>query len=242
MRDSHWEIRNRIAESALSHHDKHVLRVLIDHLPHMFPGISRLVRLTSICRSVVILSLKNLERLQILVVTRATGKTNGYALTADWAERLPSNPSATRTSSPHEPVRDTEWGSSSHGLVPVRDTDPKGKEKGKVFTTPKPSAKKSSARKLAATALPSDWQPSEAHREFSESKGLDLPLEVTKFRGHAEANDRRAKVWNGAFSSWLANAATYAAERRGRQRGPAVQRGMAAGVELGTADYLEAGA
>lgn len=91
-----------------------------------------------------------------------------------------------------------------------------------------------------AAQLPSDWTPSEAHQAFATKHSLDLDLEVVKFRGHAEANARLAKSWNGAFTTWLANSVTFG--RRGSGgTAPKVQRGMAEGIKLGTASYLEAG-
>jgi hypothetical protein len=65
-------------------------------------------------------------------------------------------------------------------------------------------------------SLPSTWIPTQAHGEFANKHGLDLELEAIKFRGHAEAKGRLAKSWNGAFTTWLGNAVSFAAERPAR--------------------------
>lgn len=51
--------------------------------------------------------------------------------------------------------------------------------------------------------LPENWVPTKAHWELAKSKGLDLEEQVRNFRGHAETHDRRARVWNAAFTTWL---------------------------------------
>ncbi|WP_163168085.1 hypothetical protein [Arthrobacter sp. Alg241-R88] len=65
--------------------------------------------------------------------------------------------------------------------------------------------KKAASRKRPATPLPSDWQPTEQHWE-KRHDAIDVEREATKFRLHAEANDRRQVSWNAAFSQWLLNA------------------------------------
>ena len=62
------------------------------------------------------------------------------------------------------------------------------------------------ARKAPAKRLPEDWAPTDAHRKKAAELGVDLELEVDRFRLHAEANDRRAVRWDAAFSMWLSKA------------------------------------
>lgn len=69
-----------------------------------------------------------------------------------------------------------------------------------------PEPGRASGRKRPATRLPEDWQPTETHRTYATEHRLNVDREVFKFRHHAEANDRRQASWNGAFSTWLANA------------------------------------
>lgn len=54
--------------------------------------------------------------------------------------------------------------------------------------------------------LPDDWKPTEKHVIMAAEKGLDLKHEAEVFRLHAETHDRRAVVWNAAFSTWLTKA------------------------------------
>lgn len=75
-----------------------------------------------------------------------------------------------------------------------------------VPTRPDPTRTQESARKRPAHRLPADWSPSDAHRKACQDKNLDLVYEATRFRNHAEANDRRQVNWNSAFSNWLLNA------------------------------------
>jgi len=63
---------------------------------------------------------------------------------------------------------------------------------------PKPKPKKKEV------PLPDDWEPSESHLlKAKKVRVADLGLEVEKFKAHAEANDRRQKNWNGAFTQWI---------------------------------------
>jgi hypothetical protein len=61
-----------------------------------------------------------------------------------------------------------------------------------------------------ASQLPKTWAPTAEHIERARTLGLDLLAEVEKFRAHAEEHNRKAIVWNGAFTRWLINAAQYA--------------------------------
>lgn len=80
--------------------------------------------------------------------------------------------------------------------------EPEVKESG--ARTPKPSSDKQ--RKRPAHRLPDDWTPTDTHRQFCTDRGIDIGAEAFRFRCHAEENDRRAVVWNAAFSRWLTNA------------------------------------
>lgn len=54
--------------------------------------------------------------------------------------------------------------------------------------------------------LPNAWKPDAAHASTARERGVDLHLEVERFRAHAEANDRRARNWGAAFRQWLLKA------------------------------------
>jgi hypothetical protein len=62
------------------------------------------------------------------------------------------------------------------------------------------------SRPRKAVALSADWTPTEAHADLARERGVDLTLQVRKFKAHAEANARTAVSWNGAFAQWLLNA------------------------------------
>jgi hypothetical protein len=64
---------------------------------------------------------------------------------------------------------------------------------------------------VAPTSLPSDWQPTAAHRDYAVKHGLDVELEADGFRGWADG--RQTGSWDGTFSTRLANAAKWKRER-----------------------------
>ena len=74
-------------------------------------------------------------------------------------------------------------------------------------TRPDPTAPKgatsSAARKRAAHALPSGWEPNEGHILRAKELGVNLSRAVETFRNHALANDRRQVDWDRAFYNWL---------------------------------------
>jgi len=78
---------------------------------------------------------------------------------------------------------------------PERDLDPTARAKRST---------KARTRK-AAVALPADWTPTESHAEIARERGVELELQVRKFKAHAEANARTAVSWNAAFTQWLLN-------------------------------------
>lgn len=84
---------------------------------------------------------------------------------------------------------------------------------------PEPEPERASARKRPATRLAADWQPTDAHQAYAAEHRLNLDREVFKFRHHADANDRRQASWNGAFSTWLANADEWTGPARTPSQG-----------------------
>lgn len=58
------------------------------------------------------------------------------------------------------------------------------------------------------TAIPDDWEPTDAHRAFCLKHRLNLDLEVTGFKGWAEG--RKALSWNGTFTTRLTNSVKWA--------------------------------
>lgn len=69
---------------------------------------------------------------------------------------------------------------------------------------------KSGRRRAPEIRLPDSWQPTDGHRAYAGEHRLDVDAEAFKFRNHAQANDRRQRQWDAAFSTWLARAREYA--------------------------------
>lgn len=94
---------------------------------------------------------------------------------------------------------------------PSVDPKPMASVKGPSTTTSTSTstaalAKSARDEKKRAIALPKNWEPNEVHASKAAELGVDLKVEAERFRLHAEANDRRAVVWNSAFTMWLTKA------------------------------------
>ena len=68
------------------------------------------------------------------------------------------------------------------------------------------SGRSRSSRKLPSVSLSDSWAPTAEHAETATKRGVDLDVQVQKFRNHALQNDRKAVRWNHAFTNWLLNA------------------------------------
>lgn len=104
----------------------------------------------------------------------------------------------------------SSFGEAKTNPVPSRPVpDPARPEEDTTYLPEKPEKR-----------LPKSWAPTAEHVERAKNTGLDLMLQIEKFKAHAEENDRKAKNWNGAFTRWLINAAEYAENDRKRGRPP----------------------
>lgn len=63
-----------------------------------------------------------------------------------------------------------------------------------------------SPRRKPERPLPEDWKPTAKHSALASERRVDLSSEAFRFRAHAEANDRRQRDWNAAFTMWLSKA------------------------------------
>jgi hypothetical protein len=54
--------------------------------------------------------------------------------------------------------------------------------------------------------MPTDWAPTDAHRQQANDLGVDVNREAQRFRDHAEMHDRRLASWNAGFRTWLSKA------------------------------------
>jgi hypothetical protein len=90
---------------------------------------------------------------------------------------------------------------------------PLGKEQG-VGNREQGTRARANGRKQPAIPLPESWEPNEKHRAIALKHGLDLDVQVQRFRDHADANDRRQCRWDAAFNQWLSHAVEWSTPRR----------------------------
>jgi hypothetical protein len=93
--------------------------------------------------------------------------------------------------------------------LPLREEPSVGPPAGDRSQVQPPDEKPKRKRKAPSSPLPADFAPSDEHKATARLHGLDLDLELQKFRAHAEATDRRQVRWNATFRQWLLSAATY---------------------------------
>lgn len=67
--------------------------------------------------------------------------------------------------------------------------------------------------------MPPEFAPTDAHRAFCATNGIDLAVQVEKFRVHHEAKGSVFASWSAALTKWLANAVEYQ-RRDGPSRHP----------------------
>ena len=96
---------------------------------------------------------------------------------------------------------------------------------------------RTSRRRVAESAIPSDWAPTEAHKAYAAKHGLDLQGEVDAFLGWAKG--RTQISWDGTFTTRLANQAKWNRARTGTHV-PLVQRGGT--IREGDKSWLDAAA
>lgn len=79
-------------------------------------------------------------------------------------------------------------------------------------------ARKPKTRKLRSRRVPTDWSPTDEHRELATESGVNLDAEVAKFRDWEFAQPK--SDWHATFRNWLRNASGSgggaSAPRRGR--------------------------
>jgi hypothetical protein len=235
-------IQRHIFESSVDASTKLVALALLNHwsrATETFPSVARLAVWCSLNRTTVMRCLSTLKQLGAIEVKTDKGRANRYELgqlsLLPVAPRDQSDNPTSRTTRP-EPVapRDPTSRTTRHEVIQeeiqeeihtaVRVTDP-----------PTKGVRKARARSQSKTALPADWQPSEAHREYAKKHGLQLDLEVDAFKGHADG--LTALSWNGKFTTWLANQAKWNRQRRNGRGKAVVQRGGT--VREGDKSWLE---
>tara|TARA_R110002096_G_scaffold170388_12_gene342779 strand:- start:832 stop:1584 length:753 start_codon:yes stop_codon:yes gene_type:complete len=131
---------------------------------------------------------------------------------------------------------EARWGKGSHAdasgehmpagmLTPMQtDSNQNQNQKNKqnhIKETPPTSPRATGANTVKRTPtravqLPQKWTPTNAHRERASAAGTDIEREAERFRLHAETNERTAKNWNAAFTTWLMRSEDFSQSHRGK--------------------------
>lgn len=223
--------QRRIFESNLRPLERLVGLALLDHWSRTrdtFPSVSRLAGWTGMGERSVIRSLQELERREAIMVSRRTGRSNRYDLGALLSKPVPlGHPCQGDTTARLAPPPLPERHPTTASLAPEGTQDgTQVKEPTTARATkgsPTKGARKAKRSKQPEIPLPTDWQPTEAHRAYAAKHGLSIDFEVDSFKGWA---DGRAQVsWNGTFTTRLANQAKWNRERGPRKGQIGIQRG-----------------
>lgn len=83
-------------------------------------------------------------------------------------------------------------------------------------------------RKKPAFPMPSDFEPTESHREYASANAIDLAHEFRRFANHHEAKGSVFASWAAALRTWLENAVEYRSQRSPANR----THGSAAAFDL----------
>lgn len=86
-------------------------------------------------------------------------------------------------------------------------------------------------RKPSTQPLPTDWQPTQAHREKAADLGLNLTAEVESFRDHHSAKGTRFVDWDAAFRTWMRNAVKFGAANKPKKTPLEIQLDRVAQLE-----------
>src|SRR5690606_28509260 len=212
-----------VFRSELGRIEKLLALALLDHWSRAasepFPSIARLAEWTSCDRRTVMRALRSLEESEVIRVRRRNGLSSTYELGN--LPRLPVSEShrcqkATGDNATPPPVSECPPTGVRKSPVPVSECPPKEPKEGTQGRNPGKGERATSppmkgARKREAP-IPTDWQPTEAHRSLASKHGLDVELEALGFRGYFEG--KLVASPNGRFTTWLTNQAKW-----NRQRG-----------------------
>lgn len=80
------------------------------------------------------------------------------------------------------------------------------------------------SRRKPEVPLPDSWEPTLEHHKLADELSLDVEAEARRFRAHADANDRRQRSWNGAFTQWLNSPYAKPVTRSAGDREPSYYR------------------
>lgn len=172
-------------DQELPPNEKLLLLAIADHADaegFCYPGQRGLARKVSMSERTVRTLIGKLEERGVIIRERRQTETgqrrnDGYKLVPNWT--LPAKSAGGPTGKSEGAYRQT------------------------VAGTEQPSEEPDNNKR--ARTLPEDWTPTAEHRVLAKNRGLDVEMEATLFKLHAEANDRKQVRWNAAFSSWLLN-------------------------------------
>jgi hypothetical protein len=259
------QAQRAVFRSSIRAPEKLVALALLDHWSRgteTFPSVQRLAAWSSLDRTAVMRALQGLERQGAIVVKRQKGVPNRYALgqlsllPVAESDRSPAasgtepvaESDGSETGVTPEPVVESDQSPRAtrraERLPPVAESDltsrserHEGTQEVTQGRNPDTGPRKTSKARTTWRRVPEAWQPNDAQRKLATELGVNVELELAKFRDHEFAKPKTDA--DAAFRTWLRNAHGYAA-RGNRRNGPAlVQRG---GIfQPGDESWLEEG-
>lgn len=192
-------------------------------VPGWRSSVAALCEWTCLGRTAVIEALKGLQTAGAISIERSFGRVNKIRVLFEVAAE-PSNQSATQTSPPDEPVRETDDHPSAIRTTPVRETDGTSPPAGpftSLHLTPeehlfdnKPA--KQSKRSKNKTRLTDDFQPNDTGTRYASERSVNATTELQSFKNYHEAKGSTYLDWQAAWRTWCDNAVKF-----GRTRAPA---------------------
>jgi hypothetical protein len=228
-------------ETTTTARERLLLLALIEFAPNIAPAVGTLAAMTKTDERTVRRLLRSCEMKGLLRIEARPGANSRYVLTLEASDPGHSAPPDTM---PPLALRQATPGTAP-GLPraqrPPKQTSKADKKADKgISRAPRlPKAKR------AATARPEAWTPTDAHRTYAKQHALNLDHEALRFQSHHDSKGNLFVNWNAAFSTWLANAVSFAATGGPRRAVAPVQRGMTPEIDvatLGRADWLNGGA
>lgn len=94
---------------------------------------------------------------------------------------------------------------SAEPLLKLRDAE--------ALLIPRDAKAPAKQKRKARSALPADWEPSDAERARAAERNLNCAGEAERFRNHHTAKGSLMADWDAAFRMWLSNAERFAPQR-----------------------------
>lgn len=158
-------------------------------------------------------ALRELERLRFVVLYEVDDQA--YFAVRNWAKhQRVDKPGKPRVPAPPENLPETpanfrESLAPDHDHDQDHDLDLAGAQDAPTGQTNSPKVRKAPARRWRR--VPETWQPTPEHSALATDLGVDIAVELPKFRDH-EFRDPRSDA-NATFRTWLRTAAEFKAHR-----------------------------